>query len=397
MTVTLESLHGRIGDLDSHESIPVPRYPEVFGEIGRRFFKENEELWRLMDVVTMQNGGVDGDSLTVDRPDDKEITQENVWTLKGVSAPGAVDMDRRPAVMDAMGIHRQLIFPMMGIVAWFQAEGGNSAWGVSATEEQMALGKLAMKAYNEWAGRLTKKFPDRMRVVGLLPTGDADMTPELMVKKAEELIDNGCRAIMIASGKPPAGMSPGDRRLDPFYETIAKENVTLTFHPPSGAGYRSSSVWEHAVAKMEFAMATALHIAEENFVAAMLLSGLFDRHPTLRVAVVETGASWVGPLAERLDCAVCETAELRSALSLKPSEFMSRNVRVSVAGNEPVEMWMERHPDVQSVFCYSSDYPHPEGKPWSLQNFYKRLAPLGDSVVEKFFVTNSQLVLPKAA
>jgi len=49
------------------------------------------------------------------------------------------------------------------------------------------------------------------------------------------------------------------------------------------------------------------------------------------------------------------------------------------------------------VYCYSSDYPHSEGKPWSLQNFYKRLAPLGDSVVEKFFVTNSQLVLPKAA
>jgi len=82
MTVTLESLHGRIGDLDSHESIPVPRYPEVFGEIGRRFFKENEELWRLMDVVTMQNGGVDGDSLTVDRPDDKEITQLFAGYLK---------------------------------------------------------------------------------------------------------------------------------------------------------------------------------------------------------------------------------------------------------------------------------------------------------------------------
>jgi predicted TIM-barrel fold metal-dependent hydrolase len=397
MALTLADLHGRIGDLDSHESIPVPRYPEVFGEVGRRFFLENGELWRLMDVVTMNNGGVDGESLTVDRPDDTEITHENVWTLKGVSAPGAIDMDRRPAVMEAMGIKRQLIFPMMGLVAWLQAEGGNKAWGTLASPEQMALGKLAMKTYNEWAGRLTKKYVNRMNVVGLLPTGEPEMTPELLVSKAEELIDNGCRAIMIASGKPPAGLPPGDRNLDPFYATLAKAGVTLTFHPPSGAGYRSSEVWEHAVARMEFATATTLHNAEENFIAAMVLSGLFDRHPTLRVAVVETGASWVGPLAERLDCAVNEVAQWRSALSMTPSEFLSRNVRVSVAGDEPIEVWMERHHKIQDVYCYASDYPHPEGKPWSLQNFYKRLAPLGDDIVEKFFVTNSQLVLPDPA
>src|SRR3546814_14647159 len=47
----------------------------------------------------------------------RSISDENVWTVKGVAAPGAVDMGRRIAVMDQMGIARQLIFPTFGLLA----------------------------------------------------------------------------------------------------------------------------------------------------------------------------------------------------------------------------------------------------------------------------------------
>ena len=44
-----------------------------------------------------------------------------------------------------------------------------------------------------------------------------------------------------------------------------------------------------------------MHFAPENYVAAMVLGGVFERHPHLRFGVIELSASWIGPLAERLD------------------------------------------------------------------------------------------------
>ena len=389
MALTLERLRGRIGDLDSHEAIPIPRYPEVFGEIGRRFLDENQELWAAAKKISQFNPTED---ITSDRADNAQINRENVWTLKGAMAPGAIDMDRRTAVMDEMGIDRQLIFPMMGIFAWITANGGGQNWMPKSTTAQMQLGRLAIGAYNQWAGSRTKKS-SRMRMVGMLLSGDPGMTPELLVKQAEEMIDAGVKAISISSGRAPAGMSPGDVRLDSFYATLAQSKVALVFHPPSGLGFRATDVWESSLVHPRHAVVMNMHIAEENFLGVMTLSGVFERHPELRVGFVETGADWIGPLSERMDQSAKAWIGQRK-LSLLPSEYLCRNVRVSVMLHEPVEVWFERYPKIQNVYCYSSDFPHVEGGQWSLDRFYERIAPLGDDIVEKFFVGNSQLVLP---
>ena len=389
MAVAIESILGRVGDLDSHESIPVPRYPHVFGEVGGRFVTENRQLWDAAAKVTQFRPE---DHITVDRPDDAEINQTNVWELKGQCAPGAIDMDRRTSVMDEMGIQRQLIFPMMGIFAWIQALGGGQNWMPKATKEQMALGKQAIDAYNKWAGERTKKS-DRMRMVGMILSGDLDMTPDLLVKKAEGLIGHGVKAVMISSGTAPAGLSPGDPQLDPFYATLARNNIALVFHPPSGLGFRSTNVWEAALVNPRYASVMNMHIAERNFLGILVFGGVFERHPTLRVGFVETGADWIGPLCEQMDYNYGHNWPGKN-LPIKPSEYVARNVRVSTMSDEPVEVWLQRYPDLRDVYCYSSDYPHVEGGKWSLKNVYDRVAPLGEDVVERFFVTNAQLVLP---
>jgi predicted TIM-barrel fold metal-dependent hydrolase len=395
MPLTLDALKGRIGDLDSHESIPVPRYGEVFGEIGRRFAVENEELWRRADALALATVEEHGEAelITRDHEDNCEINQETVWALKGTGAPGAVNMDRRPAVLDEMGIQRQLIFPMMGIFAWIQALGGGQIWIPPASREQIALGKEAIKAYNRWAGGISAKYGDRMRVVGMLLSGEPGLTPDSMIKQAEAMISSGVKAILISGGEPPAGMSSGDRRLDPFYAALAEKNITLTFHPPAGLGYRKSDVWEATMIDPELASLVTQQ-PHENFLANMVAGGVFERHPTLRVAFVETYSHWVGPLAEHMDNVVLHIKG-GSKLPLKPSEYIARNVRFSVLLDEPVEIWLERWPHLRSVYC--SDFPHPEGRPWSLKKFHERIAPLGDDMVEKFFVTNSEWVLPPAS
>ena len=383
MTISLKSLHGRILDMDSHEQVPTSRMDEMFGERGRRFAAVSPTMRSFMEILDTDIG------------DTEQITEQTVWEKKLLSAPSHADMDRRPAVMDMMGIQRQMVFPTMALAALSQALGGLH---IPATEEEQEAAWGALDAYNEWATGLTSKYPKRMYVVALLAaTVKPGVTPAWLAKEAERLIKLGTRGVFIPTGKPPAGLSPGDPALDPFYATLAEANVPLVTHPPGGVGYQSNA-WGAATRG-----GTWVHAAEENFLAAMVAGGVFERHPTLCFGAIECGASWVGPLAEYLDFWTDRKRRPENSvpivvgdtkLSMRPSEYINRNVRATPHNFEPVEAWFQRYPHLQDVYCYSTDFPHEEGQTWSLKRCYESLAPLGDKIVEKYFCTNAQLLLP---
>jgi len=393
MTLTLEDLHGRVGDVDSHEHIPVARYPEIFGERAERFVESIEGLTDMMKMA----GADDPMNLMADRMEAEEITPTNVWELKGSFAPSSMNMDRRPAVLEMMGITRSLIFPGLGLVALAMAHGGNYVGFPSASEEGMKLAEDAIDAYNEWAGSFTQKYPEQLRIVGVLPSGRPGITVEELVKKAEKLVATGVKAVQISSGLPPAGLSPADPAMDAFYKVLTDADCALVFHPPSGAGFRASDVWGHVPGYFfdVTAVATVLHAAEETFVNVLVLGGVFERHPDLRVGCIESGASWLGPLAERMDWLMATKQLGETPLTMRPSEYLARHVRVSGLGafDEPIDKYVERFPALEDCYCYSSDFPHVEGMPYSMEIFYKKVAPMGDAFIEKFFCTNSQLVL----
>jgi predicted TIM-barrel fold metal-dependent hydrolase len=408
MTITLEALRGRVTDVDSHEMMPVGCFEPYFGDRAVRFMEAAWEVFK--DLAESQAGRPD--TILVDVEDTMDITDETVWTTKGPGAPGAFDFDRRPEVLDAMGIGRQLVFPGFGFLGFILGLGGLSNndvdWG-KITPYLMERGWAAVDAHNEWAAELTSRYPDRLRMVGMQRTGAAaGATPESMAKEAERLIGTGLRAVYIASGVPPAGLSPADRALDPYYATLAEADVPLTFHVGGGGSLFATDVWgrvpEFRYQYQDFAESSGepytlchFHMAEENFLAVMTLGGVFERHPTLRVGAIELGASWIGPLAERMDWFTEKHDHLWAGgdnLSMRPSEYLNRNVRVTPYHHEPVEVWLERYPMLQDVYCFSTDYPHLEGGNRSLQRFFDRVAPLGDEVTEKFFCTNGQLLVP---
>jgi predicted TIM-barrel fold metal-dependent hydrolase len=394
VALALESLHGRIGDVDSHEQIPVSRYAEVFGERGQRFL--DSSLFKALGAHLVEGAGEDAAMMdfATDAPGITElttITPETVWSTRGNAAPSAGNMDLRVPVLDVMGIRRALVFPFMGLLAFIPAHGGEYLWCPRVSSEDMKAAQEALDAYNEWAGQLTRKHPDRLRVVGLLASGAPGLTPKQLIEKAEEVISTGVRAVMITAGMPPAGLPPGHPDLDPFYATFTQADVAMVFHPPSEIGFYAGNAW---TLWGEESVTLALHAAQENFLASMIMGGVLERHPKLRVGFIESGASWIGPLAELLDRGGMTSRPRPKYLSMKPSEYINRQVRVSALLDEPVELWLERHPMIQNSYCYASDFPHPEGKAWSLQEFYPRIAKLGDDVVEKFFCTNSQLLLP---
>lgn len=143
-------------------------------------------------------------------------------------------------------------------------------------------------------------------------------------------------------------------------------------------------------------MAT-VHLPVSTYLTAMVLGGVFERHPDLRFGAIEVGAGWLGPLADNLDmwAGTVHRDRLRPFLSMPPSAYLARNVRVTPYNDiEPIELYLERYPHLASCYCYATDYPHIEGGKDSLARATARIAHLGHDVVEQFITTNGELLLP---
>jgi hypothetical protein len=110
---------------------------------------------------------------------------------------------------------------------------------------------------------------------------------------------------------------------------------------------------------------------------------------------MELSAFWVGPIAENMDIWAGQyKGRLKGVLSMAPSEYIRRNVRVSPFSIEPVDEYIDRFPWLADVYCFSSDYPHFEGGADPIGTMAARMTRLGPDVVQKFFTTNAEWVMP---
>lgn len=232
-----------------------------------------------------------------------------------------------------------------------------------------------------------------------------DKPDESFLDHAKELIDGGIRAIMLPVGVPPAGLSPADAALDPFWALFASANVPITFHVGTEFPFLRG-VWDAGVPAFEGAATLeiniqpywgcTLHYAAENFLTTMVLGGVLERHPKLRLGAIEVGAHWVGPLAERMDVWADQfKGRLSSILSIKPSAYLNRQLRATPFHFEDVASYFERFPHLENVFSFSTDFPHSEGGRDTKNTFLANLANADDRIRRKFFRENGLFLLPE--
>ena len=98
-------------------------------------------------------------------------------------------------------------------------------------------------------------------------------------------------------------------------------------------------------------------------VTDLIVNGVLERHPDLRIGIVELSAVWVPMYLMMLDGGWEFTSRLngrrRPSSSLRPSEYFRRQVRVSSFSYElpgPA-----RPAQGGDLFMACSDYPHSEG------------------------------------
>jgi predicted TIM-barrel fold metal-dependent hydrolase len=367
MSTVVPEVHGRINDLDSHLQVPASRWGEVFGEatarlgepfVGNQFF---------------------------DQTDEPERTTESVWRTKGAAAPGSSTPEGRLATMDLMGIERQLIFPQIVLAG--------PAWSDHPSAPAV------LREYNDAVLRWTAAGNGRLRPTALLNL----TTIEGAIAEAERVVAGGAKAVFIQDGIAPGGHSPAAAEVDPLWALLARADVPVTLHIGGQGGFFGSDAWPDAELLRPGSFSTGepvgphmlatMQLSPQNYLASMLYGGVFDRHPALRVGVIELGAMWVGPFVDLLEDRVQLSRRLRDSLQRLPTEVFVDQIRVTPFFWERTARQIERY-GMPEVYAFSTDFPHPEGGTDPIGRMAADIEPLGAEAIEAFFVGNAELLLP---
>lgn len=105
----------------------------------------------------------------------------------------------------------------------------------------------------------------------------------------------------------------------------------------------------------------AAHFPVEQIMnlTTLIAFGILERHPRLRVGLLETGAVWALHYLHRLDEHLEVFGFPQARLTMKPSDYFRRQCVVSVEDVEPgLDAMLAAYPD---NVVFASDYPHADG------------------------------------
>jgi predicted TIM-barrel fold metal-dependent hydrolase len=256
---------------------------------------------------------------------------------------GGWDALERVAVMDAEGIDMAVLYGGLA-----QSLGGFSDLGLAVACHQV---------WNDWMAEWCSAAPDRLIGTAVLPLHD----PTAAAREVGR-----ARAMGLVAGvvrpNPVLGHPLWSSAFDPMYEALAEAGMPLGLH---GAGLYDID----GVSKRMFdIMATGTHHALILFMdqyltlAGLVYGGVLERHPDLRVLVLECGGGWIAHWMDRFD-EFLEAYDwaLPAKLSLAPSEYFRRQCLISF---DPGERTMGAMAELagEDNLIWASDFPHSDAK-----------------------------------
>jgi uncharacterized protein len=251
--------------------------------------------------------------------------EEHFWTPELAAPPGtgplAVwgqrvddqlrDLGRaRLADMDANGIDLQVISHV-----------APAAQGLAGTE-----GTTRAREANERLAAAVRAHPDRFAGFATLPTADPRAAAGELERAVREL---GLIGALVNSTLGSNGVFLDDARFVPLLDRFERLDVPLYLHPAPPSAALRDALYQGLPPAVAGRLATGAwgwHAEAGLHVLRMIATGVFDRHPGLRLIVGHCG-EMVPFMLDRID------AMLRPAgLAQKPSEYFLRNIWVTTSG-----------------------------------------------------------------
>ena len=298
--------------------------------------------------------------------------------------PEYQDRDRRMDVMDIQGLAGVLLFPTLGC-------------GIEhALRHDPEATASSLSSFNRWLEE-EWGFAHRGRIFAAPMLSLAD--PEAALVELESLLERGARLVHMRPAPVPAAherRSFGHPAHDPVWSLLAEADVPVAFHL-GDSGYLSlAAAWGGRSEFEPFLPQDALDgiLVDDRAIydtmASLIAHGVFNRHPTLRVASIENGSDWVAILAKRLRK---KANQMPSFFPEDPLEVLRRNVWVTPYYEEDIGALAETI-GVERIL-FGSDWPHGEGLAEPTQ-FVKELTGFSEADVRKIMRDNVLAYLGRA-
>jgi predicted TIM-barrel fold metal-dependent hydrolase len=338
---------------DSHAGPPPELWPEYveakYHDLLPAMYEDNERFRRLFGLFANFS------------PEALEVMDtDGAWASGGYE--GAWDVDRRLAEMDREGIAAELVYP------------GDQRALIPLAPHLRKLPQDAVaagaRAYNRWAADTFGAVSDRFLLIGDPASGIG--------------IDDMLSEVDWMAGHGFVGAYPGfwdrpdlpvlcDPYFDPYWSRCADHGLAIVIHAGLGTTQRELVTTVDALReKMEAAgrndlLAEIVNNTDRFFrdlrprraMWRLMLGGVFDRHPKLKLLMTEVRGDWLPDTLQHLDAAF-EEARGNLPAERKPSEYWQENCLVVLSFVHKAEVAMRHEIGVETI-CFGRDYPHAEG------------------------------------
>ncbi len=313
----------------------------------------------------------------------------------GVASYGASvnwDSPARLAAVEGEGIVAEVLFPNTAPPFFPAGAVSASAPGYPpANRREYEQRRAGVRAHNRWLADFCNDVPGRRAGIGQIFLSDIDDSVADVALAAEL----GLGGVLLPGDHHDQLQHLYHRRLDPVWAACCETGLPVGRHGVfvTEPNDPSNSMSAGLIGLVESRFFT------QRALGALILSGVFERFPSLTFAITEVGASWVPAYLAQLDETVRYAgrtgtipnlfgAEVAAGLSMLPSEYFQTNCFVGT--------FLDRH-DMDALAAignqrvmWGSDYPHHEGtSPWTLQALRANLGGLDDLTVDRLTALNA--------
>jgi len=265
---------------------------------------------------------------------------------------GGFDPHARIPDMDAEQIDAAFLYPSLGLF-------------LGAIKDP-DFSSAACRAYNRWLADYCKPYPERLFGAAMLPMQSIEGAVQEMRFAAREL---GFHAGFIRPN-PYNGRVLHDPEYDPLWAEAQELRFSIGIHGGSESGqptlamdrFKSGGAVRHCVAHTFEMMAAA---------TSLIMCGVCDRFPKLKIAFLESGGGWMAGWLDRMDRHFDDVGMNDTGLSTRPSEIFRRQCFISF---EPVEKSLALLADYIGAdnILWATDYPHLDGF-WDAPGMIRRM------------------------
>jgi len=269
--------------------------------------------------------------------------------------------------MDTEGIDVAVLFPTRGLSV------------LTLPDIDPRLAAAVARAYNDWMFDFCSADPKRLIGSGMLSVHDINDA----VKEARRVKELGFRAVFLRSNIVN-GKNWYDPAYEPLWDTLEELNLPLGFHEATGSRSRQTADWFDP----NFAIKIIYSQPFEQMLGlgAFICGGVLERHPKLKVAILEANCSWVPWLLWRMDESYERQGDIfMQDLKMEPSDYFRRQCVVSVEPDEVTALHLME--ELGGHLVFSTDYPHVDSRyPESVDSFLE--LPISDDAKRQILWDN---------